>query len=187
MRIFQKRVLSGGRSEGGFTLLEAVISVSLIVVVLQVMAGISLLVSRSGRFGKKQAHVLAQCQHVLQRISNEVRTSSVDTDPVTGQPYLSITGLEGDREMTFRRVVSFGDNGGELVPVWSSEILYRLEETDLVREQDGDRTVLLRNVEWLGFEVDGMGRVAVQLVNQSIGGETSSATASQEIKITPMM
>lgn len=177
---------TGPRTARGFTILELAISATLIVVVFELVAGTTLMVSRSGKLGHRQATAIGLNQHALQKISNEVRTSSTGVDPVTGQPYLTVGGAEGSRTLTFRRVVSYGSNGAELKPVWSTPIEYRLQNGVLVRRQDGQDIALMQNVVWLEFGVDAVGRVQLALGNAIAGGDVAAAAAVHERVITTM-
>ena len=171
----------------GFTLIEVVISVVLMVVILQIVAGATLSMERSGRFGRKRTRITAQNQFLLQKVSNELRTCSMDTDPATGNPMFTITGVEGDRQISFRRVVTFGDTNGELVQVWSTPIAYRMEDSQIIRTQDDLDIILLRDVVWLEFAVDGLGRFIIEVGNSADSDETQASVVMQEVRVAPML
>ena len=166
--------------------MEMTLSVVLMVVVMQIMAESTLIMSRSGNFGAKQVRIIAQNQHALQKIANELRTSSMFLDPTTGDSYAVIGGEKGARTITFRRVAAFGDNGQELLPVWSTPIEYHLEGGLLIRTQDGQDTVVLRGVVWVEFLIDGLGRFGVELSNRAEADSTAATEVMQTIRVTPM-
>lgn len=157
-----RRRLRGRAGQGGFTLLEAAVSSAILALVMQTAVSATLVMTRSGEFGMSEIERGAKAQQSLQRVVNELRNSSRDTD-VLGNPYMEVSGEEGSETMTFRRVAEFGENGAEIVPIWSSEIELFRDGNQLVRRQDGVTTPIVNNVESLDFTVDSLGRVDVQI------------------------
>ncbi len=152
----------GRVGQGGFTLLEAAVSSAILALVMQTAVTATLVMTRSGEFGMSEIEHAAKAKESLQRLVNELRNSSRDTDAF-GNPYMVVTGEEGEQRMTFRRVAEFGENGAEIVPIWSTAIELFRDGDRLVRRQDGVTTPIVNNVESLDFTVDSLGRVDVQI------------------------
>lgn len=151
------------RPDAGFSLLEVVIAAAIIAVVLQTAASSTLLMTRSGEFGAGQTERSARARNVLEMLAAEIRSSSSDTDPATGDPYIAVDGAPGDERLTFRRVAQYGSNGAEVVAIWSTPIEVFRDEDRLVRRQDGVEQVIMNQVETVDFDLDSLGRVDVQV------------------------
>ncbi len=153
------------RGTRGFSLVEVTISVAIVLVALQIVSSTMFVMARSNNFGAREMDLSARSQLMLGQIGRELMLTSSDLDPATLQSFAVASGDPGNMQLNFRRVVDFADLLGELVPVWSTEIVYRLdpEQRAFVREQDGNSAVLLRNMESLDFEVDVLGRVRVKI------------------------
>lgn len=167
-------------------MLEAAISVALLAGVLQTAVSASVVMARSGEFGMSEIERNARADDVLARIANEVRNSSRETDE-SGVAYMQVAGDPGSEVLTFRRVATFGENGAEVVPMFSTPIeLYR-DGDRLMRRQDGVETVLATNVESLDFELDALGRVDVQIgfARETAGAAGFVQHALHGLRITP--
>ncbi len=148
--------------QGGFTLLEAAVSCAILALVMQTAVSATIVMTRSGKFGMSELERGAKAKQALQRVVNELRNSSRDSD-LLGVPYMRVTGSAGDEKLTFRRVASFGTNGAEVVPIWSTPIELFRSQGQLVRRQDNVTIPVVSQVESLDFEIDPLGRVDLQI------------------------
>ncbi len=172
----------------GFTLLEVTISAAILAVLLQTAVSSALLMTRSGQFGVSVIERNARAQNTLQKLAHELRTSSRGVDAATGTPYMTVTGTTGDQRITFRRVASFGTNGSEIVPIWSTPIELFRSGSQLVRRQDGDEAVVMNQVETLDFTVDALGRIDLQVGTVvPASGDSSGQTirSVQVVRVAP--
>ena len=169
---------------GGFTLLEAMVSVTILAVVMQTSISATLVMSKSGDFGMTSIEQEARAQWSLRRIAAELRFSSCDVDEL-GNPYIAISGEQGRQVLTFRRVAQFGSYGVEVVPMWSTPIELRIEGSQLIRRQDEIDTVMANYVESLDFSIDENGRVDVQLgcARPSKGADGNVAHSLHHVRI----
>jgi hypothetical protein len=169
----------------GFTVLETVISVVVIVVVLQAITSSTMLLSRGSSFGREKSRVMARAELAMEKLGNELRLSSRADNPLTGEPMLEVLGEEGSEQIRFRRVVDFGDNGSELLPIWSSPIVYAVEDEVLLRTQDDRREVIVRGIESLDFDLDLVGRVLVQFDLRLEGTTEQTRVLTHRFHVTP--
>jgi len=173
------------RHQGGFTLLETLLALGLVAMVMGAVLQSVLVMTRSSEFGQARLDRAVQMDAASARMSAELRlTDSFGSDPVTGLPYLSITGSAGDQVLAFRRVLTFAESAGEVVAVWSTPIEYRRVGRDLVRRQDGADEVLLRGTGALDFAVDTLGRLHVAVVREAEPGATG-APERRDLLVSP--
>jgi len=172
---------------GGFTLLEAVVSVTILAVVLQTSISATLVMSKSGQYGMTSIEQEARSTLSLRGIAAELRSSSIGSDSLN-QPYIAIAGEPGKQTLTFRRVAQFGSYGVEVVPMWSTPIEVRIEKGQLLRRQDEVDTVLANFAETLDFSIDVNGRVDVQLgcARPSHGADHEILRTLHHVRVSPM-
>jgi len=175
---------SHARRAGGITVFEAVLTLAMLMFVIQVVLGSTVMMTRSGTFGEKRIQLQMRADLALRKLAFEIRNSSSDTDPVTGEPYLAIDGEGGAQTLTLQRVVDFADVG-ELVPIWSTPIEYLVRDSDLVRRQDGAERVVLRGVTALSFEQDEIGRIKMTVAVRARQDSTAEFVDLQTLTATP--
>jgi prepilin-type N-terminal cleavage/methylation domain-containing protein len=174
----------GRRGRAGFTLLEMMISTVVLAILLDAVLNGALMIAKGATFGDKRARLAAKVAHALDRMSAEINLSSTDIDTATGLPYMSVAGVENDETLTFKRVVGFGINAGELQPIWSTDIVYELDDNGAVtRTQDGVTTIVCSGATQLGFEIESTGRVLVLLAATADPDRVAPDTLMQEVPI----
>lgn len=170
---------------GGFTLLEAAVSFTILALVLQASVSATIVMSRSGDFGTAELEQNARARDTLKQLAAELRTTSRETD-LTGTPYARVTGSAGNETLTFRRIAAFGSNGAELVPRWSTPIVLQRRAGQLVRTQDGAETILANGVETLDFDIDSLGRIDVLVgFARASGKDGAIARQQHHFRVTP--
>lgn len=174
------------RRSAGYTLLEMVVSMTILAVVLQAAVSSTIVMTQSSGLGSSELDAEAGSKTALRLVINELRTSSRDTD-ANGDPYMAVTGGIGQQSITFRRVAAFGDNGAEVVPIWSTPISLFLRDGQLLRSQDGVETLVANHVETLDFAIDTLGRVDVQIgfVRESAAAAGSVQRRIRHLRVTP--
>jgi len=177
----------GLRWPGGFTLLEAAVSITILAIVMQTSISATLVMSKSGQLGMTSIEQEARVQLTLRMVAAELRASSTGLDSA-GTPYLAIAGEQGHETLTFRRVAQFGTYGVEVVPMWTTPIELRIEQGHLIRRQDEADTVLVNFAESLDFTIDANGRVDVQLgcARPTHGAEGEVQHTIHHVRISPM-
>jgi prepilin-type N-terminal cleavage/methylation domain-containing protein len=175
------------RRDSGFTLLEMLISIGIMAIVLQTTVSSTLLMTRSGEFGLEGTRLLSHAQLVLERLKHELNTTATGVDG-NGAPYVTVTGTEGNMTLAFRRIGAFGSTGTEIVPVFSTAIQFYRSQRQLIREQDGVKTVLMNDVDTFDCSIDALGRIDVQLGMSGSRGAMSGGKPRRlfyEIKASP--
>src|SRR5262245_50920146 len=153
----------GRRSRAGFTLVELMVSTVVLAILLDALINGAIAITKGATFGDKRARLASKVAMAIDKMTAEINMSSTNTDPVTGLPYMTATGNPNDMTLTFRRVVDFGSNGGELQPIWSTDIAYSLINGAVSRTQDGVTTIICSGATQLNFEIEPTGRVLLTL------------------------
>jgi prepilin-type N-terminal cleavage/methylation domain-containing protein len=175
------------RAQGGFTLLEVVISLTIMTVVLQTTVSSTLVMTRSSDFGIEGTRVTAHAQQVMSKLKQELRSCASGND-ASGNPYVTTTGTTGNMTLTFRRIAQFGTTGQELVPVYTSPIkVYRNNNRQLVREQGGKTVVLMSEVDLFDCKIDLLNRIYLGVATSAGGGASDGTTvrAFHEMRVAP--
>lgn len=171
--------------QGGFSLIEVMIAMTLVVVIVQSLVSGALYLSNSSSAGTWKNEAQAKIQRSIHKLSNELRMSMTDVDASTGMNRYSIGGPAGNRRLAFFMVVDWANNGAEVVPIWSSLVQYYVEDGWLTREQDGAQERIQSATEWFEVLVDSLGRFEFE-----IGVERTSGQQSQNVRsgktVTPM-
>jgi len=171
------------RRIGGFTLFEVMISTVVLAVLLDAVVNGAIAIAKSATFGDKRARLTSKVALAIDKMSAEISMSGTGVDPTTGVPFMTVGGVENDETLTFRRVVDFGIVNGELEPIWSTEIVYELNNFTVTRTQDGATTVIVSGATQLGFEISPTGRVLLTLAATSDPDGVAPDTVVQEIPI----
>lgn len=172
---------------GGFTLLEAVVSITILAVVMQTSISATLVMSKSGQFGMTSIEQEARARMSLKLVAAELRSSSTGSDSLN-EPYITVAGEPGKQTLTYRRVAQFGSYGVEVVPMWTTPIEVRIEKGQLIRRQDEIDTVIANFAETFDVSIDQNGRVDVQLgsarPSHGVGGEILHTV--HHVRVSPM-
>ena len=172
------------RSSAGFTILEMMISTAVLAVLLDAVINGAIMIVKGATFGDKRARLASKVAQAVDKMAAEINMSSVDVDPNSGLPYMAVTGVENDEILTFRRVVGFGDNGAELQPIWSTDIVYEIDDNGaLTRTQDGVTSIICSGATQLGFEISANGRVVLSLAATCDPDRVAPDTLIQEVPI----
>ena len=123
---------------------------------------------------------------VLDRMVDELRLASTGVDPFTGAAYSEVQGAPGNPALRFRRVVDFGDSGGELGLIWSTPITYQVNNGTLTRSQDAQQRVLMSGISDHEFEIDELGRIRVALTTDVPNGPGQVQSIVNETLVDPM-
>ena len=171
----------------GISLLEAVIFAVVLTMILQAMTSSTIMVSQASSAGRAQTTAMAQGEIAVDRMIAELRMTSTGADPKTGLPIISLADNGNGAELTFRRVVNFGQNSaGQLELIWSTPILYRVQDGTMLRNQDGQDRVILRNVANHNFVLDEIGRVMVTVeIDMPTAAETTRRAEHSQV-VQPM-
>jgi prepilin-type N-terminal cleavage/methylation domain-containing protein len=175
------------QAQGGFTLLEVVISLTIMTVVLQTTVSSTLVMTRSSDFGIEGTRVAAHAQQVLSKLKQELRSCASGKDS-SGNAYVTVTGTGANKTLNFRRIAQFGTTGQELVPVYTSVIkVYRNTHRQLVREQAGKVVVLMSEVDSFDCSIDLLNRIYIGVATSAGGGasEGIASRAFHEMHVAP--
>lgn len=171
------------RRQRGFTLIELMISVIVLAVLMEAVLNGAIAMTRSTQFGEKRARMASKVHRALDVIQAELLQSSTDVDPVTGAPYVAIGGVAPNETITFRRVVGFGNNGAELVPIWSTAITYAVANAQLTRTQDGATALIMSGATQLEFDLQANGRIVATLAATGARDGVAPDTVVQQISV----
>ena len=177
-------VTASRRGQAGFTLLESAIAMVLTAILLQVVVSSTLVINQSTHLGNKRVTLLTKADSGIRRLYYELLRSSLNPDPETGLPRLAIEGVDGNRTVTFQRVVDFAAQSGEVVPVWSTPIVYEMVGGNIQRRQDGNTTIVLRNTTTLDFMIE-VNRVRLRLGIQAEDDKTAGLNVVREMVVSP--
>jgi prepilin-type N-terminal cleavage/methylation domain-containing protein len=172
------------KGRAGFTLVELMISTVVLAILLDAVINGALMITKGATFGDKRARLASKVAMAVDRMTAEISMSSATgTDPATGQPYMAVTGVENAEILTFRRVVDFGNNGAELTPIWSTAIVYEIQNGAITRTQDGLTTVICSGATQLGFELQPTGRVLLTVAATCDPDRVAPDTLIQEVPV----
>jgi len=163
MTTLQRIAAARRRRSGGFTLVEMMISTVVLAILLESLMHGVLFMTESTTQGTRHNRLVSQMQMTMDKMRAELNLTSCDFDPATGLPYLTVTGAADDQTITFKRVVNYQSNGVSMTPVWSTNVVYQRQGTDLVRTQDGVTSILLHGVTQLNFTAEPTGRIVIQI------------------------
>lgn len=167
--------------QSGISLVSMVVGMTLTALVVQFVVSSLTVLTRDGELGQSKLQFLAKIGQVENQLTSELRlTSTTDSDPVTGLPYLSLSGVAGDRQIDFRRVSGFATNGLEVIQVWSSPVTLKLNDGNLERTQDGRTSTLCRSIRSFDAEIDEHGRLQV---TYSLAQATRQATEFERERV----
>jgi len=159
------------------------VSTVVLAILLDALINGAIAITKGATFGDKRARLASKVAMAIDKITAEINMSSTGSDPTTGLPYMTVTGVTNDQQLTFRRVVDFGSNGGELQPIWSTDIVYALTNGAVTRTQDGVTTIICSGATQLNFELQPTGRVLLTLAATCDPDRVAPDTLIQEIPV----
>jgi prepilin-type N-terminal cleavage/methylation domain-containing protein len=174
---------TGRRKRRGFTIVELMVSTVVLAILLDALINGAIAITKGATFGDKRARLASKVAMAIDKMTAEINMSSTGTDPTSGTPYMTVGGAGTDMTLTFKRVVDFGSNGGELQPIWSTDIVYAIANGTVTRTQDGVTTIICSGATQLQFEIEPTGRVLLTLAATCDPDRVAPDTLIQEIPV----
>lgn len=175
--------------EAGFTLLEMVVTVGILMLVLGSIAVVFSAMTQGTANAEMNLQAQSENERALLAMVNDLQTTDSMGKDGGGTPYFKVQDRSpGTRNsIIFRKVEGFTtDVAQDLVnSLYSTPIQYYIDtEANLVREQDGKKTVVANRVASIQFDVSPTGCITIDLAAFA-GRDTRRVEVSNQVQITP--
>ncbi len=175
--------------ERGTTIVELAVSTSLIVAVLGITFTAADVVNSVNRTDQAKLRQEVGYREILERIERELLASTTRRDPVRNLHRYEITSdASGRQHLRIQKVVGAKLSGGELEPVWSSDIeWFANDQGRICRVQDGETQRFGTGFVGLFFDVTDQGEFLVTTTNRWRNPRSGAWTEdTHKIKVRPL-
>lgn len=173
---------TAGRNQRGLTIIEMMISLTIIVVLVGLVSGAMGNYLRATTAARNTVDIVGRHELVLRRIREELRQSSANR--FTEKYWIE----DGGTTMRLNKLIGFTvDAQGRVTMTWSTDIVYTLNADGIVtRSQDGNTVDIAGGITALEFTEIANGRVQIRLANEAGADATNTrARLDTTIEVTP--
>ena len=170
------------KEQRGFTIIEVMISLTIITVLVGLVSGAMANYLRSTTAARNTVDIVGRHELVLRRIREELRQSSANR--FSEKYWIE----DGGTTMRLNKLIGFAvDAQGRVTMTWSTDIVYTLTAGGIVtRSQDGNTVDIAGGITALEFTELANGRVQIRLANEA-GTDVRKTRARLDttIEVTP--
>lgn len=165
---FSRGIRNGASNQGGYTLIEALVGVSVMAIIVSVMASGVTLAFKAAYFQRTGATAVDEGRRMIPIITKDLQVAT-QTSLIDGDPPIS---LGPGTDLTITHQVP--ETGAEF------DVIYSLVGSDLVRTMNGTPRTVARHVLAAEFSVSNS-VYTVTLTTQSEGNTRSEATNEWQV------